>query len=357
MNPSTSHSRQRGSAALIVTLMLFLAMALAAFAVNRHLVFEQRTSANQARATQAFEAAEAGLEWAQAQLNSTQRIGVDCLPSADPAALSFRERYLAIDSATGAITATALNPACVRTGSGWSCSCPASGPARLSAPTGTEPAPAFALQFLPASRAGTVRILASGCTSVAGVCQPGSTATADATARTEVALALFAGLRTPPVAALTTRNAASQTTDQFFAASFGIDKATWQRQSVVARLSCGVDCGAAIHDAIAAGSALIWVDGDLTLTAPVMLGSAGQPVVIVTSGAVRLDGSVTIIGAVYAASVSLGSASAIVQGAVLNEGPYAGPAVPDFRLDTSVLATLTHQTGSFARVIGSWRDF
>src|SRR6266571_8446311 len=72
---------QRGGAALIVTLMLFLAMALAAFAVNRHLVFEQRSAANQARATQAFEAAEAGLEWAQAQLNSTQRIGTDCQPS------------------------------------------------------------------------------------------------------------------------------------------------------------------------------------------------------------------------------------------------------------------------------------
>ena len=356
MNHSTPRS-QHGGAALIVTLMLFLAMALAAFAVNRHLVFEQRTSANQARATQAFEAAEAGLEWAQAQLNSTQRIGADCLPSTDPAALSFRERYLAIDSATGAITAAALNPSCVRTGSGWVCGCPASGPAGLSAPTGTEPAPAFSLQFQPASRVGAVRISASGCTSLAGACQPGSTATADATAHTEVTLALFAGLRTPPAAALTTRDAASQTADQFFAATFGIDKATWQRQPVVARLRCDVDCGPAIHDAIAAGGTLIWVDGDLTLTAPVTLGSATQPVVIATSGAAHLDGSVTVVGAVYAASVSLGSASAIVQGAVLNEGAYIGPASPDFRHDSAVLTTLTHHTGSFVRVSGSWRDF
>jgi hypothetical protein len=357
MNHSTPRS-QHGGAALIVTLMLFLAMALAAFAVNRHLVFEQRTSANQARATQAFEAAEAGLEWAQAQLNSTQRIGADCLSSTDPAALSFRERYLAIDSATGAITAAALNPSCVRTGSGWVCGCPASGPAGLSAPIGTEPAPAFSLQFQPASRAaGAVRVSASGCTSLAGACQPGSTATADATAHTEVTLALFAGLRTPPAAALTTRDAASQTADQFFAATFGIDKATWQRQPVVARLRCDVDCGTAIHDAIAVGSTLIWVDGDLTLTAPVTLGSATQPVVIAASGAAHLDGSVTVVGAVYAASVSLGSASAIVQGAVLNEGAYAGPASPDFRHDSAVLTALTHHTGSFARVSGSWRDF
>ena len=197
----------------------------------------------------------------------------------------------------------------------------------------------------------------SGCTSLAGACQPGSTATADATARTEVTLVLFAGVRTPPGAALTTRDAASQTTDQFFAAMFGIDKAAWQRQPVVVRLRCDVDCGPAIHDAIAAGSTLIWVDGDLTLTAPVTLGSATQPVVIAAGGAARLDGSVTIVGTVYAASVSLGSASAIVQGAVLNEGAYAGPASPDFRHDSAVLATLTHHTGSFVRVSGSWRDF
>ena len=89
MKHTSAHS-QHGGAALIVTLLLFLAMALAAFALNRHLVFEQRSAANQARATQAFEAAEAGLEWAQAQLNSTQRIGADCRPSTDAAASSFR---------------------------------------------------------------------------------------------------------------------------------------------------------------------------------------------------------------------------------------------------------------------------
>jgi len=350
-------SSQHGSAALVVTLMLFLAMALAALGVNRHLMFEQRSSANQARATQAFEAAEAGLEWAQAQLNSPQRIGIDCKPSADPDASTFRDRMLSLDRSTGAVGATGSLPACVRTAGGWSCSCPAAGAAVLSAPAGLAPAPAFALQFLPAATAGAVRVVASGCTSLAGACRPGSTTTADATAHTEVVLALFAGLRTPPAAALTARVAASQTADQFFAATFGVDKATWQRQPVVTRLRCDVDCGPAIHDAIVAGSALIWVDGDLTLTAPVSLGSTSQPVVIVASGAARLDGSVTIVGAVHAASIAVSSATAIVQGAVRNEGAYAGPASPDFRFDNTVLTTLTHHTGSFVRVSGSWRDF
>ena len=356
MNRTTSQS-QHGGAALIVTLMLFLAMALAAFAVNRHLVFEQRSAANHARAAQSFEAAEAGLEWAQAQLNGTQRIGTDCKPSSDPAARSFRERALSLDRGTGAVTANALQTSCVRSAVGWSCSCPASGPTTLSAPTGNVPAPAFMLQFRPGARAGTVRINASGCTGLAGECLPSSDSTADATAHTEVTLALFAGLRTPPGAALTPRDATRQTADQFFAAAFGVDKKTWKSQSVVARLACGTDCNHAIGEAFAAGSTLIWIDGDLTLAGPLMLGSIAHPVVIVASGAARLDGSVTVVGAIYAASVNLSDTGTIVQGAVISEGGYAGPASPDFRLDTDVLAALTRQTGSFARVSGSWRDF
>jgi Tfp pilus assembly protein PilX len=353
----TTPQSQRGGAALIVTLMLFLAMALAAFAVNRHLVFEQRGAANQARAAQAFEAAEAGLEWAQAQLNSTQRVGPDCKPSADPAAASFRERTLSLDRSTGAINAIAPRTGCVHSASGWSCSCPTGGPTTLSMPTSNVPTLAFSLQFRPGARAGTVRVSASGCTSLAGECLPGSTTTADATARTEVTLALFSGMRTPPAAALTTRDAASQTTDQFFAAAFGVDKKTWKTQPVVARLACGTDCNHAIGEAIAAGSTLIWIEGDLTLAGPVTLGSPARPVVIVAGGAARLDGAVMVIGAIYAASVALSDTSTIVQGAVINEGAYTGPALPDFRHDADVLAALNQRTGSFARVSGSWRDF
>jgi hypothetical protein len=348
---------QRGSAALIVTLMLFLALSLAALALNRHLVFEQRSAANQARATQAFEAAEAGLEWAQAQLNEPGPIGADCKPSSDPAAISFRQRYLSIDSVSGAVTPSAMRASCVRTAAGWSCGCPASGPVVLAAPVGNALAPAFSIRFEPGPRPGTVHVVSNGCTALAGACAPGSAEAPDAAAHTEATLALFAGLRTPPAAAMTSRNAATHTTDQFFAATFGVDKAAWQNQPVVARVACSTDCGGAIADAIAAGHALIWIDGDLTLTGPLTLGSAAQPIVIVASGTARLDGPVTIAGAVYAAAFTLTGTSATVQGAVLNEGLYAGPASPDFRLDPVVLASLAHQTGSFVRISGSWRDF
>ncbi len=46
-----STQTQRGAAALVVTMLLLFAMVLVAAFANRHLVFEQRSAANQARST------------------------------------------------------------------------------------------------------------------------------------------------------------------------------------------------------------------------------------------------------------------------------------------------------------------
>jgi Tfp pilus assembly protein FimT len=75
------------------------------------------------------------------------------------------------------------------------------------------------------------------------------------------------------------------------------------------------------------------------------------------AAAVAQDSALTVVGAIYAASVTLSGSGMIVQGTLINEGAYAGPAAPDLRFDADVLAALTHQTSSFARVSASWRDF
>ena len=66
--------------------MLCFAMVLAVAVAHRNVVVEEQRSANEMRAASAFEAAEAGLEWALARINDPSRIGADCLPSADAAA-------------------------------------------------------------------------------------------------------------------------------------------------------------------------------------------------------------------------------------------------------------------------------
>ena len=359
-------TRQRGVAALVVTMGLFFAMLLVVAYANRNLVFEQRSSANQYRSTQAFEAAEAGLEWAQAQLNNVVRIGDDCKASGDPAAGSFRDRFLRVTDASGGFSGTqwnnagsltALQPACVRADSGWQCSCPASGHTQFAGPV--QAAPAFSVEFLPGTKSGVVRVVSRGCSSWGGACAPGSAEPTDAVARVEVLLALLPGLASPPAAALTVRGAldvgnamlgvhnadvasggvalhsganvqapvlrvssapgaatsgaivsddarlAALAPAQLFAAYFGLDRSSWARQPVVTALNCAGNCAAALGLALssAGNNAILHVIGDLNVDGPAVFGTRQQPVLIVVEGAAQLRGPVTLHGILYAASL------------------------------------------------------
>lgn len=209
-----SPRRQRGVAALFVTVMLCLAMVLAIAVAHRNVVVEEQRSANEARAAIAFEAAEAGLEWALARVNDPSRMGPNCLPSADATARSFRDRLIRIDVPSGeftprtwndAGTPARLQAACVRGADGWVCSCPAGGRPALPAPLGTALAPAFVVELAAASRPDVVRVVATGCTrtGAGGACAASTDVANEATARLEVAWALVPALRAVPAAALT----------------------------------------------------------------------------------------------------------------------------------------------------------
>ena len=414
--------RQRGAAALAVTMLLVFALLIVVAATNGNAVVETRASANQYRSTQSFEAAEAGLEWALARLNDDTPIGDDCLPSADPAAASFRDRYLR-DAGLGFVAATwndagtprPVQAACVRGSDGWSCRCPASGVAVVAEPDGGTTAPRFALQLADGARPGIVRVVATGCTRSGVPCTESAQGSHEAAARVEVALALVAGLRAAPVAALTAggnvdagasalgvfnpdaasgglalhaggtvagnalrlgtaagspldgalvatdAQLAALAGDRFFARWFGMDRAAWRAQPAAAPLACSGACAAPIAAALAAGARLVALDGDVVLDGPLTLGTSGRPIVLVVPGALRLRGAVTVHGVVVAGSLEWRDAAAntgaLVRGAALVEGGYQGDAAADFVHDAALLARLQRQTGSFARVNGSWKDF
>lgn len=219
---------QRGAAALIVVMLLFFVLSLVAAYTSRNLIFEQKASANQYRATQALEAAEAGVEWALAMLNGG-RIDASCAASTNPANSNFRERYLLLDdpgfpagtpagtyqAATwmNAGSPEALKPSCVGDGAGgWTCSCPGGSAPALVAPAGAGPFPAFQVTLFnvapvgPGSQPGTVRIQSTGCTRLDNACLSSAQGAAgDAAARVNVVAALASALPTPPGAALTVR--------------------------------------------------------------------------------------------------------------------------------------------------------
>lgn len=340
-------STQRGANTVIATLLLLLATLLVLLAANGQLLLELRLSGNQARSAEAFEAAEAGLEWATALLNSPAPIGEDCLPAAG-AAQTFRARHLAIDATrivprtiVGSVPAP-LQPSCTHDGSRWRCACPAASlPA--SAPAS---APSFAVQFAETGRAGVVRVVSEG----AGP--------PDAVARSEALLALQPALPAPPIAALTLRDSALPA-EPFFAGHFGLSRAAWTAQPVVHRLACRGDCGAALAEAIGADvrQALFHVDGDLLLRGPLTLGSATDPVLIVVAGRLQIEGAVKLHGLVHAADVGWSGATGTLRGALISAGGAAGLGALDLVHDAAVLELLRTHHGSFVRVPGSWRDF
>jgi hypothetical protein len=197
---------QRGVGTLAVAIVLLIASSIAVLYLNRAILFEQKASADQLRSTAAFEAAEAGLEWATAMLNQPFDISTSCVFNTSTN-LSFRRKYVQTTFATSPNVAanTTTFPGCTMdpTNAGaLNCSCPASGAAALSP---TSPVPGFTVAFANvAGDAESVEVTSVGCAALAGLpCTAANAASADATARVRVILKLSPLLRAAPAAALT----------------------------------------------------------------------------------------------------------------------------------------------------------
>ncbi|MCW5633336.1 MAG: pilus assembly PilX N-terminal domain-containing protein [Rubrivivax sp.] len=206
-------------------MVLFFIITLVAAYTSRNLLFEQRTSTNQYRATLAFEAAEAGIEWAIARLNEG-RMNDDCTELAPATAVatppqpSFRERYLSTDAASGVITSLPLDQTqprklagCVFNGADWVCHCPDSGePAPTVTTTGNGPFPAFWVRLLSSQigtppRPGVVRIQVNACTRADPACLrfDREAQSGDGLASVWTMVALRSALVSAPAAAVTVR--------------------------------------------------------------------------------------------------------------------------------------------------------
>ena len=353
MKHSALAPSQRGAATLAMAVMLLAAMLLVLLAANRTTLLELRQAANQEQSTVAFEAAEAGLEWATAMLNAPQRLGNDCRPS-PLSSETLRERQL--DMSTPSLAPRALLPACLRGPDGWSCACPSGAAADLATADGPQTQAAFLLRMAAGPRPGVLRLTSIGCSRWAGDCRPGAGGREPASAHSEVLLALQPALPAPPIAALTVRDAGSDT-GPFFASHFGLSKALWKNQAAVRALDCRGDCGAALTVLTTAGVSLVSAPGDLLLQGPLTLGTPQRPVLIVADGAVRLQGAVTLHGVLYANGLSWAAPTATVRGALISEGSAAGDASLDLARDAAVLDILRTRDGSFVRLPGSWRDF
>jgi hypothetical protein len=205
--------QQRGMATLLVVMVLFFIVAMVAAYTSRNLVFEQRASANQYRSTQALEAAEAGMQWALAMLNSG-RIGDSCLPVTDQSKSTFRARYISsikVDKKFE-LPAVALLPRCTLDASTgrWSCMCPSADTAGLpgvaSATAAAQPFFRINITLPNAAREDILAIESVGCTRADASCLPAANPQApagDAMAIVTALVTLRSALATPPGAPIT----------------------------------------------------------------------------------------------------------------------------------------------------------
>jgi len=264
-------AHQRGAATLVVVMVLFFIISMVAAYTSRSMIFEQRTGANLYRATQSFEAAEAGMNWALMMLNSG-RIDAECRPSASSTDNSFRDRYLNINASTGLITpdwlvapvppattGTPLTPTCVfDSGAGtWRCACPTAAAPLLTAPSGNAVSPAFRIRFrsptppsgVPA-QPGLVRIDVVGCTRLDDGCLNETGASVANEGRTVTgAILMLSGRATAfPQAAVTARGDVTATGLSVINATASGNGVTVQASGIIdtAGLSLSTSAGNAI---------------------------------------------------------------------------------------------------------------
>lgn len=212
MHSNQSAQSQRGAASLIVTMVLLLVTSIVMLYLNRSIIFEQKTSANQMRSTVALETAEAGMEWVTGMLNSAYDITADC-SALSTTNISFRRKYVQTKwnaptaPTTDVVPATTTYPGCKINGSTntLTCSCPtvpASGSATAS--LATTVLPSFIVAFAAVSGdPEALQVTVTGCTAQSGVCTPATITNSDATATISSILKIRPLIRAAPAAPLT----------------------------------------------------------------------------------------------------------------------------------------------------------
>jgi len=413
----SSNARQRGVGTLVVTLTLMLSMSLIVFYLNRNVIFEQRTAANQIRSTEAMELAEGGMEWALGMLNTPKEIDAACVPTSS--GTTFRKRYLA-PSGTSFTPLAGVTAGCKRSGGAWTCSCPTSGNASL----GSASERSFTVVFAAvAGQPGAVQITSYGCTAQSDACQAGQTGSADASAMVRAVLKaspLLPGKPAGPITCglscaiggsynivnndvetngvlvnagttISTSPGTSLTTipgqpaanalvgsdksladlasadptcsnSRMFNAYFGTTMDEYRTSPNTTVLSCSSasDCRTQLTTAYDQGKRAFYFTSDVQLSGNGTLGTAADPVVFVTPNGLKVNGNWDLYGMVFSNSADyndLGTGAANIYGAVVSCAAYSNNGNGTASYDPNVLNNLNANNGTIVRVPGSWRDW
>ncbi|MBH9554349.1 hypothetical protein I7X43_16020 [Inhella sp. 4Y17] len=393
-------------------------MTVVVFYANRNVIFEQRSAISQARNTQAFEVAEAGMEWVIGMLNTPTEVDGNCV--ANSSGTRFRVTYLAPNITTFAPTNGV--PGCKMINGAWSCKCPSGTSTNLSATSG----PSFTASFAAvAGYTNVVQVTVTGCTenTGTGVCAATGTGAPDGTAvitaQLKVSPLLPARAPAPIVCGgncaiggsfsvinqsvetngilvnaggtITSGNGTSYTTlpgqpaqnalvgsdsslsslassdatcsnSSMFRTFFGTTIEEYKNQPQVKTISCGSanDCSSQIQTAYAAGDRNFYFSSDVHLSGNVTLNNVSNPVVFVTPNGLTINGNWTIYGVIFSNSSDfndIGTGNSSIYGAIVSCNAYNNNGNGLVSYNEDVFGNINILGGTLVKIPGSWKDW
>jgi hypothetical protein len=375
-------SLQRGATVLTLLIILIGCMAVSIGWVYQQMLFGQRAAHHDALKSQAMAAAETGLSWAQAHLNSIRAPEAPCaIQSRVPLPKGLPTRFLA----------------CRHDGATWRCQC---GPEGSLDHFPESSRPAFAIDLLPSPLERSVRVRSRACARADATCLHNPSAEiqqtwslmgglqrlpsgallalgsveisgSSANAKQADPLAPLAnqpelrhstehpqGLPRPQEAAPNTPSPRDEPNSTLFQWMFGFSKAEWQTQPSLLRFNCETGCAQRLARRLADGSVTMVHLPELRIDQPLTLGTPDRPVLLVVDDLAEFNGPTTLYGVLYAGRITSNAPAGTlrIQGALISESDIALGPDPRLNYDAALLQKLQHTTGSYVRVPATWID-
>src|SRR5574337_592377 len=352
---ASSVSFQRGAATLFMTLMLLLVAGLVLLYTSRGAIMEQRLSANEIRAKQAFAAASAGLDRALAAIQA----GTGAVPTVNATTLSNSggantSSYYTVafcqpnatatcpaahGTATTCSTGAATRAKDVLLGScGWSDGDTADPNHNYTQGTRTTNIDGAAgPDYLNPMSGGT-----ANCGSVTGyTCSSAGTTLGHDTVTGDTRLTEGSG-------------------DDYFKMFLGDTPANYR--DVTADWKVDLNSSLATENSTDPSSLngmtdkSIWVAGDLTVPANTVIGSPSNPVILVVDGNMHLSNNFTIYGIVYSTGGIDGNGSPTIVGSMITQGSVNINGSPNIIYDPFT-GTKIGQDGKATKLPAQFQDW
>jgi len=368
---TSRRSEARGLVTTTVALLMLLVVSVLVFYVNKGIWLEQRTSINQYQAKQAFNAAEAGLEYVLSVLNATtgspRRSTYLTASSAQPGTFSIATAtvtgtpgadlafsvvisLVSGDSAPAdrfVLTATGGSD-CTTAGTINTCSGRAvvSQIVELTPVLLSPPDDATSVYGATGINGNAARLR-----NAEGVGYPlrtGSTLSfsGGGSGSSVLVSSLTAGSCTGSNRAMCNGFTSLASSSAFFSSFFGATPGDVQAMTTAVTSDAGFS---------ASTSGLVWHQGNLNLGSD--LGTTTNPVLLVVNGNLTFNGNRDIVGFVYVTGNLTVSGASSILGAVAAAGDATVQGNVDIEKNSTVLNQLKASASSFNKVPGTWSDW